>query len=477
MVSILKSKPLETLRGMKTFLVIWFGQLISIIGSGLTGFALSVWMYEQTGQATPIALNALFFNLPRVILSPIAGSVADRYNRRIVLILADAGAALATLAVALILVTGNLQVWHIYLTTALSSAFSAFQEPAYRASITMLVPKKDLARAGGIQQIGFAIQSILTPLIASVLYLTVGLRGVILIDFATFFIAIGALVLVRIPQPKQTTRLERAGERKSMWQDAIFGWKYLRKRPGLFGLLWYYAVVNFFLSLSGVLVIPLVLSYGTATDIGVIQMAGGAAMLIGGLLMGLWGGPKSHLIWGVVATIAMSGFGYFLAGLRPSTWLIGSAQFVILFFIPISAALSQAVWQKKVAPDIQGRVFAIRAMIAYMIMPLANLMAGPLADKIFEPLFQEGGTLSATVLAGVVGVGAGRGIAVIFIVSAFSLWITSGYAFANPRIRNLEEEIPDAIPDEPEEVEATPGEENKQPVGGKRRVGQMETGN
>jgi hypothetical protein len=421
-------------------------------------------MFEQTGQVTPIALNALFFSLPRVILSPIAGSVADRYNRRIVLILADTGAALATLAVAIILFSGNLQVWHIYLTTAISSAFSAFQEPAYRASITMLVPKKDLARAGGIQQIGFAIQTILTPLIASLLYLSVGLKGVILIDFATFFIAIGALALVRIPQPKPTTVIEEAGEKKSMWQDAAFGWKYLRKRPGLFGLLWYYAAVNFFLSLSGVLVIPLVLSYGSAADMGVIQMAGGAAMLIGGLVMGVWGGPKRYLIWGVLAAIAMSGFGYFIAGLRPSTWLIGLAQFVILFFIPISAALSQAVWQKKVAPDIQGRVFAIRAMIAYMIIPLANLVAGPLADNVFEPLLEEGGALSSTFVAGVVGVGAGRGIALIFIISALSLWITSAYAFANPRIRNLEEEIPDAIPDEPDEIEDVPGRDEKQPV-------------
>lgn len=457
------SKPLETLRGMKTFLVISIGQLVSIIGSGLTGFALSVWMFEQTGQATPIALNALFFNLPRVILSPIAGSLADRYNRRRILILADTGAAFVTLAIWLILFSGNLQVWHIYLSTALSSAFSAFQDPAYRASITMLVPKKDLARAGGIQQIGFAIQSILTPLIASVLYLSIGLQGVILLDFATYFIAIGALILVRIPQPKPTTEIEEPGAKKSMWQDAVFGWNYLRKRPGLFGLLWYYAVVNFFLSLSGVLVIPLVLSYGSATDIGLIQMAGGAAMLLGGVLIGVWGGPKSRLIWGVIAAIAISGIGYFLAGLRSSTLLIGSAQFVILFFIPISAALSQAVWQKKVAPDIQGRVFAIRGMIAYLIMPLANLVAGPLADRVFEPLMQEGGALSASLAADLVGVGDGRGIALIFILSAFFLWVSSGYAFANPRIRNLEEEIPDAIPDEAEEIEMLPAEDERQP--------------
>ena len=457
----MKSNPLETLRGMKTFLVIWVGQLISIIGSGLTGFALSVWMFEQTGQATPIALNALAFNLPRVILSPIAGSVADRYNRRMVLILADTGAALTTLAVAIILFTGNLQVWHIYLSSAISAAFSTFQEPAYRASITMLVPKKDLARAGGIQQIGFAVQSILTPLIASLLYLAIGLEGVILIDFATFFIAIGALLVVRIPQPKPTTVTEEEGEKQSMWQDSLFGWRYLRKRPGLFGLLWYYAAVNFFLSLSGVLMLPLVLSYGAATDIGLIQMAGGAAMLIGGLVMGVWGGPQSRLIWGVVAAIALSGNGYFLAGLRPITWLIGMAQFVILFFIPISAAMSQAVWQKKVAPDIQGRVFAIRAMIAYLIIPLANLAAGPLADRVFEPLMAEGGALSESFIAGVVGVGPGRGIALIFIISGIFLWVTSAYAFANPRIRDLEEEIPDAIPDEPEDVPAVVEDETQ----------------
>ena len=144
--------------------------------------------------------------------------------------------------------------------------------------------------------------------------------------------------------------------------------------------------------------------------------------------------------------------------------LVGSAQFVILFFIPISAALSQAVWQTKVAPDIQGRVFAIRAMIAYMIIPLANLVAGPLADKVFEPLMQEGGALSSTFVAGVVGVGAGRGIALIFIVSAISLWITSAYAFSNPRIRNLEEEIPDAIPDEPDEIEAAQEPDEAIPV-------------
>ena len=439
----------HTPKSMKTFLIIWIGQLISIIGSGLTGFGLSVWIYAQTGQATPIALNALFFNLPRIILAPVAGSIADRYNRRRIMILTDTAAALTTLGAAVLLFSGNLQVWHIYLLTSLSATFSSFQGPAYTASITMLVPKKDLARAGGIQQMGGAVQSILIPLLAGVLYATIGLRGVILIDFATYFFAIGALLLVHIPQPKRTTEVAKEGEKDSMWRDAIFGWRYLRERPGLFGLLWYYAIVNFFLSLSGVLISPLILSFGTEVELGVAQMAGGAAMLIGGLIMGTWGGPKNRKIWGVIATIALSSLGYLLAGLRASIYYVAAGQFVILFFIPISAALSQAVWQTKVPPDIQGRVFSIRAMIAWSIIPTANLAAGPLADKVCEPLMAEGGALANTFIAPIIKVGTGRGIGLMFVISAIFLLATSLIVFTSPRVRNLEEEIPDAVPDDP----------------------------
>jgi hypothetical protein len=430
-------------------MIIWVGQLISIVGSGLTGFGLSVWIYSQTGEATPIALNALFYNLPRILLSPLAGSVADRYNRRRIMILTDTAAAVTTLAAAGLLYSGELQVWHIYLLTALSAVFGSFQEPAYGASITMLVPKKDLARAGGIQQMGGAVQALVIPMLAAALYATIGLRGIILIDFATYFFAVGALLVVNIPQPKPTTEMPGGGGRRSTWRDARFGWRYVRERPGLFGLLWYYAAVNFFLSLSGVLTTPLILSFGREVDLGVVQMAGGAAMLIGGLLMGTWGGPKAHKIPGVILAIALSSVGYLIAGLRASVATIAVGQFVILFFIPISAALSQAVWQTKVPPDIQGRVFSIRAMIAWSIIPTANLVAGPLADRVCEPLMAVGGPLADSWVGALMGVGAGRGIGLLFVISAVSLLAVSLAVFTSPRVRNLEDEIPDAVSDGP----------------------------
>ncbi len=436
-------------KNMRTFLIIWVGQFISMIGSGLTGFGLSVWVYTETGQATPFAINALAFNLPRILFAPIAGSIADRFNRKRIMILADTAAAVITAGLAALIFTDQLQIWHIYIASALSSTFGAFQEPAYRASITMLVPKKDLARAAGIQQIASAMYSILVPLLAGVLYGMIGFRGIILVDIITFFFAISALLWAHIPQPELVTDTGESGK-GVLWRDIRFGWNYLVQRPGLLTLLFYFAVVNFFLNLSGVLSGPLVLSYGTATEMGVVQMAGGAAMLIGAILIGTWGGPEKRKVWGVIFAIFLSGFGFFIMGLRPNTWVISVGQFVFLFFIPIAAALSQAIWQTKVAPDIQGRVFAIRSTISQSIIPIASLLAGPLADKIFEPRMQPGGQLADTFFGRFLGTGPGRGIGLIYLICAAFLWVSSIVVFTYPRVRNLETEIPDAIPDDAE---------------------------
>ena len=276
-------------KNMRTFWIIWSGQVISMLGSGLTGFGLGVWIYDQTGQATPFALTALFGTLPALLLMPIGGAVADRYSRRKIMILADTGAAIITGITAVLLFMGNLQIWHIYLLATAGSIFGAFQEPAYSASITMLVPKKDLARAGGITQMGQAFTSILTPVIAGGLYALIGMQGVIIIDAVTYFFAIAALILVRIPQPARVDLDAEPGQKQSILADAVFGWKYLRALPGLFGLLIYFASVNFFLSFSNVLSGPLVLSYGDSTDLGVVQMVTGIAMLVGSMAMSAWG--------------------------------------------------------------------------------------------------------------------------------------------------------------------------------------------
>lgn len=443
-------------QNMRTFWVIWGGQFISMLGSGLTSFGLGVWIYDQTGQATPFALTALFGTLPALLLMPIGGAVADRTSRRMLMILADTGSAVITAIVALTLFMGDLQVWHIYILAFFASVFSAFQEPAYSASITMLVPKKDLARASGILQMGHAASGILTPIMAGGLYALVGLKGVMIIDAVTYIFAISALFVVHIPQPKRITEDSKAGAKTpSILADAVFGWKYLRALPGLFGMLLYFASVNFFLNFSSVLSGPLVLSFGSSTDLGIVQMVSGASMLVGSVIMSAWGGPKKRKVPALIGFIALAVTGLLISGLRSNTWVISTGRVVLLVFIPFASALSQAVFQTKVPPDIQGRVFSIRGMIARSMTPLAFILSGPLADKVFDPLMSAGGVLASTFLGQTLGIGPGRGIGLLMVVSCLFMWSTSLLAYANPRIRNLEAEIPDAIPDDPGELSET----------------------
>ena len=427
---------------MNKFLVIWLGQVISMLGSGLTAFALGVWIFQKTGQATPFALTILFSNLPRILLLPLAGSLADRWNRRLVMILSDVGNALVTLGVFFLITFSNLEVWHVYLIATLGSIFSAFQEPAYTASITMLVPQKDLARANGMVQMGQAMEMVITPLIAGLLFVSIGITGILTIDFVTFLFAVGALLLVQIPQPVMSDEHKQGG---SVLSDARFGWDYLKARPGLFGLLWYYAMMNFLLNWSGVLTGPMLLSQSSPRTLGIVQMVVGIGMLAGGILSSVWRGPKRR-IPSVIGFIALGLVGMIIAGLRPNPLVVGFGFFWLMLFIPLASASSQAVFQSKVAPDVQGRVFSIRSMISRSVMPLAYLTAGPLADRVFGPLMDTGGAWANTFLGTLLDVGPGRGIGLMFIVSAVIAIVISVLVYANPRIRNLEDEIPDALP-------------------------------
>jgi MFS family permease len=433
---------------MNRFLIIWAGQLISLIGSGLTSFALGVWILEQSGRATPFSLVVLLATLPRILLAPLAGSLADRWNRRRIMILADSGDALVTLATALLLLSGRLAVWHVALLAPLSAAFAAFQSPAYAASVVMLVPKEHLPRANGLMQMGRAIEILLAPTLAGVLFGWVGMEGVVLIDFASYVFAIGALLVVRIPQPQASTMAPREG-RGVLLRDLAFGWGYLRERAGLLGLLLYFALANFALNLSVVLMGPLVLSFGTADTFGVLRTVCGVGMLVGSIALSVWGGPR-HRVSGAIGSVGLGALGLMLAGIRPVGGVVGAGLFLLLFCIPIAAGLSRVVFQSKIEPAAQGRVMAVSEILSHSMMPLAYLISGPLADYVCEPWMREGGLLATTIIGEMIGVGAGRGIGLMFVISGLVLLLASGVTLANPRVRRIEVEITDAVVGQPE---------------------------
>ena len=437
-------------KNMNAFFTIWIGQLISIIGSGLTGFALGVWIFQQTGRATPFALTVLFSSLPAVILGPVAGSVADRFSRKKVILLADTGSALITFTAFLFLLSGSLEIWNIYIIALLGSVFSAFQEPAFGASIVMLVPRKDLTRANGMTQMTNALGNLVPPLIAGLLFGLIGLKGIMLIDFITYFAAMGTVIISKIPQPERV----EPQENESQWHEAMAGWRYLKSTGGLLGLVFYFAVVNFMINYAAVLTSPMVLAKFSPAILGYIQTAGGVGMLIGSILLSVWGGPKKKIV-SILTFVSISSIGLVIAGLRPNAYLIAIGYFVLLFLIPLASGSSQAIFQTKVPLDLQGRVYAMRGMISRSMMPLAFLTAGPLADLVFEPMLREGGLLANTFIGQLIGVGPGRGIGLIFIIAGLGTIVISLIAYMNPALRHIETRIPDAIPDErPDEIDA-----------------------
>lgn len=431
-------------RGFQTFLLIWFGQLVSLTGSGLTGFALGVWVYLQTGSATQFALISLFTTLPGILFSPIAGALVDRWDRRWAMVISDSGAGLCTLCIGLLFFSGKLEVWHIYVLMAISSTFSAFQWPAYSAATTLLVPPKHLGRASGMVQMGEAAAQIVSPVLAGALMGGIGLQGVILIDFATYLVALVSLLVVRVPKPQVTA--EGKASKGSLLREAAYGLTYIRARPGLLGLLLFFATTNFGTGIVQVLFTPLVLSFTTVSVLGLLLTIGGLGFLSGSLTMSVWGGPKRRIM-GILGSSVLMGSSLFLAGFQPQPWIYATAAFLYFFSLPITNGCSQAIWQTKTAPDVQGRVFAVRRMIAWITLPIAYLVAGPLADNVFEPLMIEGGKLSGSV-GRLIGVGDGRGMALIYLLLGCIILLATLAAYLYPRLRKVETELPDFVADQ-----------------------------
>jgi DHA3 family macrolide efflux protein-like MFS transporter len=430
----------RTSRGFLTFALIWFGQLISLTGSGLTSFALGVWVYQTTDSATSYALVILCTMAPNILLSPVAGALVDRWDRRWAMLLSDTGAGLGTLAIVLLLnFNKGGALWPILLATAASSAFSAFQWPAYAASTSLLVSKEQLGRANGMVQFAQAVGYIASPALAGYLVTRIQVQGVIAIDFITFAFAVFTLLLVRIPKPEA---LEERG--KSLIHDMAFGLRYLTKRSGLMGLLILFAVSNFLLGLIMALFTPMVLSFTSADVLGVMTSIGTLGMLFGGGLMMVWGGPKRR-IYGVLGCMLLEGLALLISGTHPSVPLVTGAAFGFFFFFSIDGASNDAIWQSKVAPDVQGRVFGMRSTIAMFSMIPAYALAGPLADEVFEPLLAATGPL-ATSVGKIIGVGQGRGIGLMFIIAGMLTTLAAVGAYMHPRIRRVEDELPDAIP-------------------------------
>ncbi|NWG17168.1 MAG: MFS transporter [Chloroflexi bacterium] len=451
---------------MRAFVLVAAGQFISLTGSAMTMFALSIWAWEKTGQATALALVQVFGLVPLILLSPIAGALVDRWNRKLVMMLSDLGAGAATIAIFLLYSAGSLEIWHLYVAAVVAGAFQTFQWPAYSAAISLMVSKEQYTRANALYGLAESASGILAPSLAAaliagmvvggnVLLPGIGVGGVLTLDIITFIAAIGALLVIHVPQPEHSEAGEQA--RGSLPKEAAYGFQYIFARRSLLGLQLVFMGGNFFASAGFTLLTPMILAR-TGSDeqiLGLVQSVFGIGGVVGGLALTAWGGPKRR-VHGVLLGWIITSMGGMLLGIGRglAVWMV--AAFLASVIGPIINGSNQAIWQAKVPPDIQGKVFSARRMIAWLVNPLAALIAGPLADQVMEPAMQEGGAL-AGVFGGVMGVGPGAGMALIMVVGALGAMLVALGGYFVPAVRNAEDILPDydAQPHIPVGIEPT----------------------
>lgn len=438
---------------MRTFLLIWAGQTISIVGSALTSFALFVWVYQQSGSVTSYALLSVFSSVAALLVGPFAGVIVDRHDRRRVMLASDVGAAVLSSVVLALAWTGQLRIWHVYPLVTAGAILSHFHGPAFTAATTLLVPRKQFARTAGLRQMSEAAASVVAPLLGAWLLMRFQIEGVVLVDLATFLFAFVTLLAVRVPAPPTTEHSPVAGT--AWWRQAGQGWHYLRERRPLMRLLAYVASINFVFGLAIILFTPLVLSFGTPGEVGRVLAMGGLGALAGGILMSVTGGPRRRMA-GVIGFAFVASLSLAMAGASRSLAVIGAGAFLAAMGLPLVNGSAQAIWQAKVAPEVQGRVFAFRRIIGQATIPIALLLAGPLADQVFEPLMAPGGALAAT-LGPWIGVGKGRGIGLIYLILAGIALAIGAWGVLSSSLTRLEQQVPDAV--KPQEAPAGPAQQ------------------
>jgi len=374
----------SSLKWLHVFIPIWAGQVFSLLGSGLVHFALIWWMTEKTGSAAVLASASLVGLLPQVFLSPFAGALVDRWNRRWVMVAADGTVALATLGLVILFASGQVQLWHVYVALFIRSLGGAFHWPAMQASTSLMVPKEHLSRIAGANQALNGLIGIGAPPLGALLMSTLPIFQVLAIDILTAGLAILPLLFIAIPQPvREDAHL--AVTPKTVWADVRGGFRYVVSWPGVFTLLLMAAMVNFLLS-PGSAFMPLLVTQhfkGGALQLAWMQSAWGVGVVAGGLLLSAWGGFRRKIITSMLSLMGI-GVGVLLTGAAPAWgyWIAWSGMLISGIMNPLTNGPLFALLQSKIEPHMQGRVFTLVNSLASAMMPLGMMIGAPVAELL-----------------------------------------------------------------------------------------------
>lgn len=426
----------------RKFLVVWAGQLVSMIGIGLTAFSLGVYAFEKTNTATSVALITLFTFLPSILLRPIGGVLADRFDRRTMMIIGDLGSAAGLIFILVIMLTADIQLWHIYVGVSCSSIFSALQSPAYKASATDLLDKEQFSKGSGLVQLAESAKFLFSPIIAGILLSITTIEVILIINTGTFLIAILAVLIIR-----KNIKVEREDKEESNWMtDIQEGWKEVVTNKGVLLLVLIISLVTFYLGFLETLIGPMLLSFTDAKTLGTFQSVSAIGMLISSLCIGIFTMTKKYasvLVMGLI----MCGLSFSLLGISANIYFIMIAGFLFLSSLPFVNMSADVLVRKNIANEKQGRVWGIIGILSQLGFIFAYSLAGFLADHVFNPLMQEGGVLASSV-GQIIGTGPGRGIALLFIVAGLFVILLAIVTSRSKLIKSLEENPGSATPSE-----------------------------
>ncbi|MEM8612131.1 MAG: MFS transporter [Cyanobacteria bacterium P01_H01_bin.105] len=434
---------------MKTFLTIWVGQLVSTLGSFMTVFALTLWVWDQTESATALTLVLFFAQLPRIAITLFAGMIIDRFNRQRLMLLGDTSAVISTAIVGVLWLTGSLQIWHLCAVMAVHGCFSQLQQLAYSASIALMVPKAQYTRAGSLNAaLGFSA-AILSPAFAGSLYPQIGLGGIMVIDLLTFTVAFGTLLSVKLPQPSREMLEQQSPEDpiqkalKFNFKDLTFGFRYIKASPGLSAMVIAFTLFAIPNDIGRALYNPMILARtgGDAQLLGTVTTMAGVGGVVGALAVSIWGGFNRR-IDGMLLGFIGTGLSKLVLGMGQSAWIWFPAQFFAHLHTPLIFSSSNAIWYAKVPPAIQGKVLAADTLVGLLVGAFSPLVAGPLADYVFEPAMASGGWL-APVFGPWLGTGSGSGIALLYCGSAIAIITVGSLGYCFTTLRKVEQLIPD----------------------------------
>lgn len=414
-------------KSFSRFMILWAGQLLSSLGNGMTAFALGVYVYRRTGSAAGFALVVLCLFLPSIALRPFGGVLADRFDRRLMIILGDIGSAAGVLFLLITVNSGEAALWKIYSGVAVSSAFTAVQNPAYKASLTDLLREDQFSKGSGLMQLASSAQHLIAPAAAGLLLSFSNLKTIMMIDLSTFFVAVITVMIIK----KSMTPLEKP-LKQNFILDMKEGWESLARSRGVMMLIMIISLVTFFVGFLQTLFAPMMLTITDAAVLGFSQSISASGMLLSSLILGVFAfsAKQTDLL---ALGLLLAGIFFAMIGFTDNILFITGAAFLFFCSLPLINTSADVLVRKNIPNEMQGRAWGIIGVLSQIGFIAAYSVAGFLADHIFKPLLESDGVLASS--AGrIIGTGPGRGIGLMFILAGSCVVIV---AIVTSRLKSL----------------------------------------